>query len=358
MALRTSLYRAVWLGLVVWAAGCNSLDMRSPDPNLAAQGPEAPPTELNKVTLPTYRIEPPDILLINAIKVVPKSPYKIDVLDTLSVQVANALPDQPIQGLYRVDPDGTIGLPPAYGSVKVKGLTPDEARTAIVRRLETVLRAPEVTVSLAEPAAKQQIQGEHLVGLDGTVNLGVYGTVYVAGMTLDEAQAAVVDALSDYLEAPEVALDVFAYNSKVYYIVTQGLGTGAGDSILRVPCTGNETVLDAMAQVQGLQPFSSKQVWLARPAPDRLGKDQVLVVDWNAITQGGGTATNYQLMPGDRLFIAENKLIALSTVIERVTAPVENVFGFGLLGIQAVQTANRLPNGIRGASGLGGLGFF
>lgn len=346
----------LWLVPVMGLGGCTSLELRSPAPNIPAQGTEAPPTELNKISLPSYRIEPPDILLIDAIKLVPKPPYEIEVLDELFISVSNTLPDQPVQGAYRVDPSGSITLGPAYGSVRVVGLTIDEAIEAISRQLEQVLRSPEVSVSLAAPAAQQVIQGEHLVGPDGTVNLGVYGAVYVAGMTLEEAQAAIEDHLSEDLESPEISLDVFAYNSKVYYVITQGLGAGQGDNIIRVPVTGNETVLDAVAQVQGLQPFSSKKVWIARPSPDEVGHDQLLMVDWSAITQGANTATNYQLLPGDRLFIAENKTLALTNFIETMTTPVESVFGFSLLGIQTLQTANRLPLGFRG--GLGGLGFF
>lgn len=340
-----------WLAL---GLGCASTDIRSPAPNIAPQGLEAPPTELNKITLPEYRIEPPDILLIDAVKAVPKAPYHIEILDVLYVQVANALPDQPITGPIQVDPEGLLVLPPAYGSVPVLGMTLEEARDAVTEQLKTVLRAPEVSITLAEPAAKQAIQGEHLVGPDGTVNLGIYGKVYVAGMTLSESRDAIEETLSEFLEDPEVALDIYAYNSKVYYIVTQGLASGQGDSLQRIPITGNETVLDAVSQIQGLQPFSSKKVWIARPAPDKLGFDQILVVDWNGITQGASTATNYQLLPGDRLFIAENKVLALGNLIQTVTQPVESVFGFGLLSLQTIQTANRLPNGIRGGAGLGG----
>src|SRR5439155_14223725 len=38
------------------------------------------PRELDKVSLPAYRIEPPDVLLIEAVKAVPKPPYKVEPL--------------------------------------------------------------------------------------------------------------------------------------------------------------------------------------------------------------------------------------------------------------------------------------
>ncbi len=44
-------------------------------------------------------------------------------------------------------------------------------------------------------------------------------------------------------------------------------------------------------------------------------------------------------MPGDRVFIAEDKLVAWDTHIAKVVAPLERIMGFTLLG---VGTATRL----------------
>src|ERR1700685_2868867 len=51
------------------------------------------PTEKDKSTLPAYVIEPPDILLIDAVKLVPKAPYHVEPLDTLQVLAAEPLID-------------------------------------------------------------------------------------------------------------------------------------------------------------------------------------------------------------------------------------------------------------------------
>jgi hypothetical protein len=69
------------------------------------------------------------------------------------------------------------------------------------------------------------------------VTLGSYGSVPVVGMTIAQAKEAVEKHLSQYFDYPEVAVDVYAYNSKVYYIVTQG--AGLGDGVYRFPVTGN-----------------------------------------------------------------------------------------------------------------------
>ena len=178
-----------------------------------------------------------------------------------------------------------------------------------------MLKEPQVSLTLAQAAGQQQISGEHLVGPDGTINLGTYGTVYVTGMTLNEAKETIEKHLSKYLDAPLVSVDVFSYNSKVYYVITEG--AGQGDNVARFPVTGNETVLDAIAEINGLSRLSSKDVWIARPAPSGVGCDQVLPVDIEAIMKGGSTATNYQLLPGDRVFIAQDHMIAFSSLIDK-----------------------------------------
>lgn len=51
-------------------------------------------------------------------------------------------------------------------------------------------------------------------------------------------------------------------------------------------------------------------------------------------------------MPGDRVFVAEDKLIALDNFVDKVIGPIERVVGFNLLTFQAIQTANRFPLGL------------
>jgi polysaccharide export outer membrane protein len=308
------------------AAGCCA-------PQLCETGVDVP-RELVKVSLPTYVLEPPDIILLDAVRLIPKPPYRIEPLDELFVNLANPLPDVPLSGIVPVDPDGTVNLG-EYGPARVAGLTIPEARKAIEEQLAKRVKKPEVQVSLARSRALQQIRGEHLVRLDGTVGLGTYGSVYVAGLTIPEARRAIEAHLSQFVLDPEVSVDVFAYNSKVYYVITDG--AGFGEQVYRISATGNETVLDALSQINGLPPVASrKRIWLARPAP-ACGPDQVLAVDWKAITRCGNTATNYQVLPGDRIYVQAEPLITLDTYLGRIISPIERLFGVTLLGNAVVE---------------------
>jgi len=394
------------------SSGCQTVPHHQPQgaATAAVMMSDPTPKELSKVVLPQYTIEPPDILMIDAVHIVPKPPYPLrtnDVLaiqvegvseqlrpgDVLAIDVIGALSDAPLTNVYTIGPGGSVNLGPPYGSVTVAEMTAEEAQAALHRHLAEILAEPQVSVSLAEsgaapltatypvqmggmvnlglpygtvivggmtteqaqeviagrlgefldnpkvlvtlaePAGKQMIAGEHLVNPDGTVNLGTYGSVPVVGLTVEQAKTAVEHHLSRFLENPELAVSVFAYNSKVYYVIMQG--AGAGDGVYRFPITGNETVLDAVSQLNGLTEVSSKRIWIARPTPDPC-QCQVLPVDWDAITAQAATGTNYQLFPGDRLFVAHDKLIALDTSIAKITAPWERIMGFSLLGAGTV----------------------
>ena len=62
----------------------------------------APPHELAMRPLPDYRIEPPDVIQIEMLKVVPLPPYKAAIFDVLHIH-ATALPEQPIDNYFMVE---------------------------------------------------------------------------------------------------------------------------------------------------------------------------------------------------------------------------------------------------------------
>ena len=90
--------------LLVGAAGCQTVAPRKVEGVYApAVPPSGMPRELCKSVLPTYVIEPPDILTIDAFHIVPRPPYRLKTLDALRIRVERALPDAPVDGIYMVE---------------------------------------------------------------------------------------------------------------------------------------------------------------------------------------------------------------------------------------------------------------
>ena len=188
--------------------------------------------------------------------------------------------------------------------------------------IEAVLKDPKTGTTDRLP--KQPISGPFVVRPDGTVGLGVWGSVNVSGLTLDRAKTAIREQLLKS-DSPEITAenlvviaDVQACNSKCFYIITDD-GNG-GQNVLRMPLTGNETIVDVIGKVDGLAEVASeigsiaivdgqpefagkKSIRLVRKSAD--GTWQVLPVNWIAITQRGVTTTNYQILNADRLYVTK-----------------------------------------------------
>jgi polysaccharide export outer membrane protein len=312
-----------------------------PDPNPI-------PTELNKRTAPPHRVAPSDTLFLEALKLVPKGPYYLDPLEVLIIEVPESFSKQDIKGNFMISPEGTINLGYQYGTVRVGGLTVDQAQLAIRNHLSGIIKNPTVNVALVQMRGMQNVRGEHLVRPDGTIHLGLYGSAYVAGMTLGQVKCVIQNHLAAYLVDPQISVDVFAYNTRKIYIIADG--GGYGQQILAIPATGNETVLDAISRAQGLPPTANlHKIWVARPSPAGNPCSQILPVDWKAIVQAGRTETNWQLFPGDRIYIAADPLITVYNYLDKMLAPVERVLGVTLLGATTFQT-------IRNPTGFGGIG--
>ncbi len=193
--------------------------------------------------------------------------------------------------------------------------------------------------------ATAPVRGPHLVGPDGAVRVGVYGPVTVAGLTLDQARMAIAQtinarhnveavSLKDVLD--NLSVDVLAYNSKTFYIIMDG--GGQGEQLIALPVTGNDTVLKAMATVNGLPAAASKyRIWVARATCPGCA-ETILPVDWIGITQRGAAGGNWQIMPGDRIYVHSDPWIRANTTLAKVLAPFERILGVTLLGSQTVNS--------------------
>jgi polysaccharide biosynthesis/export protein len=260
--------RAGWLALLAACTLCGCQTVRTPEAKIANSNI---PREFQKVSMPDYVVEPPDLLL---------------------VEVLEATPGRPISGERLVRPDGKVSLG-FYGDVYVAGLTLPEVKEKIILHLRKYI---------------------------SDVNLGL---VY-----LNEDGEAVIDPVTKTAKRIEprdsatVFVDVTAYNSKNYYMEGDVLVTG------RMPITGNETVLDAIHFAGGLMPTAAPQnIRLVRPAPPGACCEQVLPVNLAAITSAGDPTTNYQIMPGDRIIVYRDPIVRFTVFLDRLAAPVQTVLG-------------------------------
>jgi polysaccharide export outer membrane protein len=215
-----------------------------------------------------------------------------------------------------------------------------------------VVEPPDELEISVRPASLEISTTTLIVRQDGVIDLGFNGDVYVAGLTLEEVERKIAQHLAPIADQKRIRdpihVSVRLVNgnqSKQYYVL--GTVTTQG----KFPMTGSETVLDAIANVNGLHTVASKRnIWVARRTPHCGQPWQILPVDWIGITQHGITATNYQIMPGDRIYVKAQRIIAFDTALSRIISPIERIFGVTLLGASTV-------NQIKGNVGNNNNGF-
>jgi len=260
--------RAGWLSILTLCAVCGCQTVRTPEEKIANGNI---PREFQKVSMPDFVLEPPDLVI---------------------VEVLEALPGRPIAGERLVRPDGKVSLG-FYGDVYVAGLTVPEAKEKIILHLRKYL------TDLA---------------------LGLVETDESGQLAIDEKTKK--PKLIDPRDSATVFVDVTAYNSKNYYVLGDVLIPG------KLPVTGNETVLDAIQFAGGLMPTAAPQnIRLVRPAPAGACCEQILPVNLAAIMSGGDPVTNYQIMPGDRIIVYRDPIVRFTVLLDRLAAPFQTVLG-------------------------------
>lgn len=240
IACQTGCRTAASMGLPV-AAGGHTLLSHAKDQRQTAGHPTGVPTELAKDILPAHRVVAGDVLVIEPNDF--NSPVRLSS-------------DQTVQQ------DGTIELG-AYGRLQVAGMSAEE----IQGRVQQVVTTQEI--------AKQQSR----VTLAAHRNKGL-------GTPLEENEPV------DY----GVTVRLVNKESALYYVMGEVNAPGS------YPVVGHETVLDAVIAAGGLSDRANDhKIILTRP---QQGGDALIVpICYQQILQLGDVSTNYQLMPGDRIYV-------------------------------------------------------
>jgi protein involved in polysaccharide export with SLBB domain len=133
---------------------------------------------------------------------------------------------------------------------------------------------------------------------DGTVDLSKYGRIIVAGMSLEASEQAIenlIVAAGD--DASQINVRLLEPVHR-YYVLGEVASPGS------YPLTGFETVLDGIMAAGGLASKAAPcKILLSRPTPPPSCRI-VLPICYREITQLGDATTNYQLQPGDRIYVS------------------------------------------------------
>ena len=145
---------------------------------------------------------------------------------------------------------------------------------------------------------------------DGFISLPLIGVVSVRGLTLDEANAVILDRAAVHLRNPEVSLLLKDYD-KAHFVVT-----GEVKNPGRFDLRGRTTMIEAVAIAGGLNSASAKhsQVILLR----RINNEQAetRVINLKETMKAPASPENVTLVPGDMLIVPQNKLSKVERIVK------------------------------------------
>ncbi len=145
--------------------------------------------------------------------------------------------------------------------------------------------------------------GDQKVQVDGSVDIGQYGRLRVAGMTVEAIEFMIEERIREVDGEPEaINVQLIETNAATVYVLGEVGSPGS------YPIDGNETVLDAILMAGGLTSSASPcDIVLVRPTNPSDCR-VVLPVCYRQLTQIGDATTNYQVQPGDRIVVGARTL--------------------------------------------------
>lgn len=140
-----------------------------------------------------------------------------------------------------------------------------------------------------------------MVQPDGYVNLNEAGTVYVAGMTVDQAHDVIVQKASAKLKDPELTISLESFTHP--YVVVAGQVAKPGQIELKE----NTTALGAIMLAGGFTPNArAGQVILFRKLNDSIA--EVKILHLSRIHKTAQLEKDIPLQPGDMVLVPQDRI--------------------------------------------------
>lgn len=301
--------------LLAFLAGCSS--QRS-IPAYILTAPQAQATQSELIPI-TQMLRPQDVLdVIFHIEMDSPSAYRIQPGDQLEIQFATA---KGLTGIKTVMPDGTVNLE-YVGSLKVAGLTVEEAQALMVERYQETLRTPLITVSVAKAQTRAQnlrdtlfspgtgMSREITVGADGRATFPMLGSIRLSGMSRDELERQLNERYRE--EVGPIQVDVLLKSTAANEVYVLGEVGQPGAYPVRRPIS----VLEALTLARGHNPATAN---LDSVLVLHRDGDQVVsrTYDIEELLEDDADSVAY-LQPDDLLFVPRTGLASASDTMRQL----------------------------------------
>jgi protein involved in polysaccharide export with SLBB domain len=176
--------------------------------------------------------------------------------------------------------------------------------------------APPDSVLITSKRVRELNGHSETIRPDGKLTLPLLGSVFVAGMTMEEVSAELEEMAKDFYEDADVSVRVIGFRSKKIYVF------GEVGTVGPYPYNGANTVLGTLATAQPSRLADPARIHILRP-----NKDGELVkrmtINLNKMVKEGDIALDAVLEEGDIIFVPPNPLAAIGLALQQLLLPLQ-----------------------------------
>lgn len=155
------------------------------------------------------------------------------------------------------------------------------------------------------------------IDADGNVNMPLIGRIHVAGMTVQELEADLVQRLREYIRDPQVIVSVVQFRSEPVFFVGAFRAPGI------YPLQGRRTLVEMLTAIGGLQPNASRHITITRraeygsiPLPGAIDdpekKTSTVEISMGSLRENVNPAEDILLQPYDVISVSRAEEIYIS----------------------------------------------
>jgi len=290
-----------WALLLLLSSGCSTLSslglpVGTPSNRLLSRA-----KEISEASGQAFTIQ-------KELSITPLDSYTVEIADTISVEPVSFDATIRLPGDQVVKPDGTISLG-EFGRYLANGKTVEQMQLEIQSLVDEQLRS-DLEVEFAKQQAQrlsEDLDAEDRSELDSDDPAEDSDEAEELKLEVEvdpreearrkRARREFERRLDEQLKQNRVSVRMTNWESKKIYVLGDVNSPGSFQYI------GNETVLDAIIEGGGLGNKANRHnIIVSRPSTCG-GCRTVMKVCYDQIVQLGDTSTNYQLLPGDRVFV-------------------------------------------------------
>lgn len=237
--------------------------------------------------------------------------YFLDIGDSILVEAVKFDATIRLPGDQVIKPDGHISLG-EFGEYMAVGKTVQQIRVEVQQIIDDYIRQDREIAFEIERRRREDDRRiadrrdrELETGDDNDVDVtdtdlslsGSGNDLSLGTIEDEEARIALDRRISESILKNQISVRLVTWDSKKIYVLGEVNSPGSFDY------DGTHTVLDAIIEAGGLSSKANEhQIIVARPTTCSSCRI-VMTVCYDQVVQLGDTTTNYQLMPGDRVFV-------------------------------------------------------